>query len=118
MDNIKDLGKVCITPEGAWDINKQYERLALVTGLEPDPLNPAVEQVVSYVSRKNVPAGSITLNNKEYWQKFTNKVTWEDLYVGDDGWIYIGDTPIYELKLNDILGDIVVEKIEQGLTEK
>ena len=27
---IKDLGKVCITPEGDWDIKKEYANLSIV----------------------------------------------------------------------------------------
>lgn len=109
-ENIKNLGKVCITPEGFWDINKSYDRLALV-------LNPEDQQ--SYISRKPIiPSDRIQIGNKDYWQLFTNKVEWADMYVGDDGWLYIGDTPIYQITLNDVLGDVVVEKIEQKLTEK
>lgn len=54
----KDLGKVCVTPEGFWDNNKTYEKLSIVT----NELNGK-----SYISRKDVTIG-IDINNTEYWQ--------------------------------------------------
>ena len=109
-ENIKDLGQVCITPEGFWDINKSYDRLALV--VNPDDMQ-------SYISRKPIfNTDRIQIGNKDYWQLFTNKVEWADMYVGDDGWLYIGDTPVYQITLNDVLGDVIVEKIQQGIIDR
>lgn len=58
MKTIKEyLGKVSITCNGLWDVQREYDRLCLVhDGF-----------FASYVSRKSVPAG-IPLTNTEYWQ--------------------------------------------------
>ena len=58
MKTIKQyLGKVSITCNGLWNINRQYDRLCLVhDGF-----------FASYVSRVPVPAGT-PLENKDYWQ--------------------------------------------------
>ena len=55
----KNLGKVCLTPEGEFDRNKEYERISMVT----DPVTG-----ISYISKKDVPKG-VSINNQEYWQK-------------------------------------------------
>lgn len=112
-EQIKKLGKVFVTPEGEWDINKEYDRLALVNGIDTE-----TNELMSFISRQAVPAGSITLDNKLYWQKFTSKVHFEDIELRDDGWIYIGDEPVYQVTLHDAIGQAVVDKIEEGLTEK
>lgn len=58
MKNIKQyLGKVSITCNGTWDINRQYDRLCLVND----------GFFASYISRIPVPAG-IPLENRDYWQ--------------------------------------------------
>lgn len=56
---VKILGKVSISAEGAWDRNKEYERLCLVYR-EIDNH--------SFLSKKCVPKGT-DLSNTEYWQK-------------------------------------------------
>ena len=112
-EQIKNLGKVFVTPEGEWDINKEYDRLALVNGIDTE-----TNELMSFISRQAVPAGSITLDNKLYWQKFTSKVHFEDITLRDDGWIYIGDEPVYQVTLHDAIGQAVVDKIEESLTEK
>lgn len=58
MKTIKEyLGKVSITCNGLWDVNRQYDRLCLVhDGF-----------FASYISRKSTPAGT-ALTNTEYWQ--------------------------------------------------
>ena len=112
-EQIKNLGKVFVTPEGEWDINKEYDRLALVNGIDTE-----TNELMSFISRQAVPAGSITLDNKLYWQKFTSKVHFEDIELRDDGWIYIGDEPVYQVTLHDAIGQAVVDKIEEGLTKK
>lgn len=58
MKTIKEyLGKVSITCNGLWDVQREYDRLCLVhDGF-----------FASYVSRKSVPAGT-PLTNTEYWQ--------------------------------------------------
>lgn len=55
----KNLGKVCLTPEGEFNRNKEYERISMVT----DPVTG-----ISYISKKDVPKG-VSINNQEYWQK-------------------------------------------------
>lgn len=58
MKTIKQyLGKVSITCNGTWDINRQYDRLCLVND----------GFFASYISRVPVPAGT-PLENKDYWQ--------------------------------------------------
>lgn len=57
----KNLGKVCITCEGDWDINKVYDKLCLVY----DNLSEK-----TYISKINVPKG-IGITNTFYWQKFS-----------------------------------------------
>lgn len=54
----KNLGKVCLTPDGYWNRQKEYERISIVT----DELTGR-----SYISKKDVPAG-VSINNQEYWQ--------------------------------------------------
>ena len=54
----KNLGKVCLTPNGYWNRQKEYERISMVT----DELTGK-----SYISKKDVPAG-VSINNQEYWQ--------------------------------------------------
>ena len=53
----KYLGKVSITCNGTWDINRQYDRLCLVND----------GFFASYISRVPVPAGT-SLENRDYWQ--------------------------------------------------
>ena len=62
MKTIKQyLGKVSITCNGLWDIQREYDRLCLVhDGF-----------FASYISRKNIPAGT-ALTNTEYWQPVAN----------------------------------------------
>lgn len=58
MKTIKQyLGKVSITCNGTWDINRQYDRLCLVND----------GFFASYISRVPVPAGT-SLENIDYWQ--------------------------------------------------
>lgn len=58
MKTIKQyLGKVSITCNGTWDINRQYDRLCLVND----------GFFASYISRVPVPAGT-PLENRDYWQ--------------------------------------------------
>ena len=55
------LGKVSITCNGKWDINRQYDRLCLVhDGF-----------FASYISRKSTPVGT-ALTNEDYWQPVAN----------------------------------------------
>lgn len=58
MKTIKQyLGKVSITCNGTWDINRQYDRLCLVND----------GFFASYISRVSVPAGT-HLENRDFWQ--------------------------------------------------
>lgn len=58
---IKELGKVCITPKGEWDINEPYDNLDLVYNFENGK---------SYISKKNVPAGT-NIKDTDYWMLFS-----------------------------------------------
>lgn len=56
----KNLGKVSLTTEGAWDRNKSYEILSIVYEEHTQH---------GFISRKAVPVG-VDINNKEYWMPF------------------------------------------------
>lgn len=56
----KNLGKVSLTTEGAWNIAKHYEILSIVYDEHTEH---------AFVSKKDVPAG-VNLYNKEYWMPF------------------------------------------------
>lgn len=108
---IKNLGKVCITPEGVWNKNAQYNRLCLVSLTGEDGL------VYSYISRKEVPAG-IEIGNTDYWQLFANSFSVENWGVGEDGYIYIGGVKTnYKIGLNDALTDEVVNLLSDRLAD-
>lgn len=53
----KNLGKVSLTSEGAWAINKSFEILSIV-------YDENTKQ--GFISRKDVPIG-VDINNREYW---------------------------------------------------
>lgn len=55
--NYKNLGKVCVTPNGYWQRMKNYERISIVTDKSDGR---------SYISKKDVPAG-VNIDNEEYW---------------------------------------------------
>lgn len=59
---IEEVGKVCLTAEGYWDREKEYEELSVVTDKETK---------ASYLSRKPVPA-LIDISNTEYWQSIAS----------------------------------------------
>ena len=108
---IKNLGKVCITPEGVWNRNAQYNRLCLVSLTGDDGL------VYSYISRKEVPAG-IEIGNTDYWQLVANSFSVENWGVGEDGYIYIGGVKTnYKIGLNDALADEVVDLLSDRLAD-
>lgn len=54
---IKVLGKVAVTVEGEWDINKDYDNICIVS----------VNDQASYISKTKVPKG-IDIANRDYWQ--------------------------------------------------
>ena len=54
----KELGKVSVTPKGAWNINITSERLDIVY----DKRNNQ-----AYIAKQNVPIG-VDIDNREYWQ--------------------------------------------------
>lgn len=108
---IKNLGKVCITPEGVWNKNAQYNRLCLVSLTGDDGL------VYSYISRKEVPAG-IEIGNTDYWQLVANSFSVENWGVGEDGYIYIGGVKTnYKIGLNDALADEVIDLLSDRLAD-
>lgn len=59
---IEEVGKVCLTAEGYWDREKEYEELSVVTDKETK---------ASYISRKPVPA-LVDISNNEYWQSIAS----------------------------------------------
>ena len=54
----KELGKVSITPKGAWDSNIANERLDVVYDRRNNQ---------AYIAKQNVPVG-VDIDNREYWQ--------------------------------------------------
>ena len=84
----KILGKVMMTAEGTYDSNKEYDPISLITDEETGK---------SYISRKEVPAGT-QINNREYWQPVASSG------IIDNGVIILnrknsdGQVPIYDLK--------------------
>lgn len=54
----KELGKVSITPKGAWDSNITNEKLDIVY----DKRNNQ-----AYIAKQNIPVG-VDIDNREYWQ--------------------------------------------------
>ena len=54
----KELGKVSVTPKGAWDSNITSERLDVVY----DKRNNQ-----AYIAKQDVPVG-VDIDNREYWQ--------------------------------------------------
>lgn len=84
----KILGKVMMTAEGTYDSNKEYDPISLITDEETGK---------SYISRKEVPAGT-QINNREYWQPVASSG------IIDNGVIILnrknkdGQVPIYNLK--------------------
>ena len=52
----KNLGKVAITCDGKWDINKSYDKLSLVYDNKTN---------ISYISKQDVPIG-INIDNITY----------------------------------------------------
>lgn len=84
----KTLGKVMMTAEGTYDSNKEYDPISLITDEETGK---------SYISRKEVPAGT-QINNREYWQPVASSG------IIDNGVIILnrknsdGQVPIYDLQ--------------------
>lgn len=68
VTNERNIGKVSISCDGAWDIRKDYDKLCLVTY---DSYN--------YISRKQVPNGT-DITNEEYWQKLYSVISTNGLY--------------------------------------
>lgn len=88
MKTIKEyLGKVSITCNGLWDVQREYDRLCLVhDGF-----------FASYISRKSTPAGT-ALTNTEYWQPVAN--------LRDDVRIHAKD---FEDKVIELLAQIQIK---------
>lgn len=88
-EQYKDLGKVCLTVEGYWSIDKEYEKITIV--------NNAAEN--SYISKKDVPIG-IELTNKEYWQPIASK-----------------NVKLYKLNIiNELTEDSIIGLIKEAFT--
>lgn len=88
MKTIKQyLGKVSITCNGLWDVQREYDRLCLVhDGF-----------FASYISRKSTPAGT-ALTNIEYWQPIAN--------LRDDVRVYAKE---FENKVIQLLAQIQIK---------
>lgn len=54
----KELGKVSVTPKGAWDSNITSERLDVVYDKQNNQ---------AYIAKQDVPVG-VDIDNREYWQ--------------------------------------------------
>lgn len=88
-EQYKDLGKVCLTVEGYWSIDKEYEKITIV--------NDDAEN--SYISKKDVPVG-IKLTNSEYWQPIASK-----------------NIKLYKLNvINELTKDSIIELIKEAFT--
>lgn len=113
-DYKKNLGKVCITADGAWNSLIDYDRLCLVTITYND------NKTESYISRKGVPAGIAPIRgtSSEYWQLFANGFTIEDLTIGEDGTVYIGGQPTeFKIGINDALSEVVLDALTERLAD-
>lgn len=113
-DYKKNLGKVCITADGAWNSRIDYDRLCLVTITYND------NKTESYISRKGVPAGIAPVRgtSSEYWQLFANGFTIEDLTIGEDGTVYIGGQPTeFKIGINDALSEVVLDALTERLAD-
>ena len=88
MKTIKQyLGKVSITCNGLWDINREYDRLCLVHD----------GHFASYISRVAVPVGT-ALTNLDYWQPVAN--------LRDDVRVYAKE---FEDKVIELLAQIQIK---------
>lgn len=113
-DYKKNLGKVCITADGAWNSRIDYDRLCLVTITYND------NKTESYISRKGVPAGIAPIRgtSSEYWQLFANGFTVEDLTIGEDGTVYIGGQATeFKIGINDALSEVVLDALTERLAD-
>ena len=70
-----NLGKVCVTPKGAWASGTAYEVLDIVTNAGG-----------SYLAKQNVPAGT-ALSNTTYWLQIASKGD-----KGDTATVAVGST--------------------------
>jgi len=61
MSTTTTLGKVCVTPKGAWNSGTAYDLLDIVTNAGG-----------AYLAKQNVPAGT-QLSNQTYWLQITQK---------------------------------------------
>lgn len=121
---ITNLGKVSVTADGFWDINKDYDRLCIVT-----------YNSLSFISRKHTPAGT-EITDTDYWQPLGTRpeastiITTKDIVhkvvkkeENEDGetvetYEYVSlEDIINQLYNGEINGDItnIAEKIKQEL---
>lgn len=68
VTNERNIGKVSISCDGAWNIRKDYDKLCLVT-----------DGSYNYISRKQVPNGT-DITNEEYWQKLYSVISTNGFY--------------------------------------
>lgn len=94
ITNERNIGKVSISCDGAWNKNTDYDKLCLVTA------NGA-----NYVSRKQVPIG-IDITNEEYWQKLYSIIITNGFYriPGDIRTLTISNTP---KEIGNVLGNFI-----------
>lgn len=69
-EQYKDLGKVSLTVDGYWSVDKEYEIITIVND----------ENDNSYISKKDVPKGT-ELTNTEYWQPIGIKTNNDSIKV-------------------------------------
>lgn len=75
---LKNLGKVCVTTNGAWDISKDYDKISIVIDETTG---------ISYISKQYVPIG-MDIENTDYWQplfKHINNLVNLSDYIYCDG---------------------------------
>lgn len=118
---IKDLGKVCITPEGDWDIKKEYANLSIVFNRNDAKV---------YISKQCVPK-DIDILNTDYWHllvdfdSIVNDMTTLEIknYVDNAIKKYIGSVPDEYNSLEKVSNQIILYSTEllnriQGASEK
>lgn len=74
---VKYVGKVSLTPAGAWSINKNYERLDVVTVYNEDK-----SIYGSFIAKRAVPANTL-IDNQDYWQNIVTNTGVLDKHIID-----------------------------------
>ena len=99
----KNLGKVCLTPNGYWDRQHEYERISIVTNKFTN---------TSYISKKDVPIG-VDITNQEYWQPIgSNGYKDNNIIIISD---VDGDNNLISYTLEEAINTIYYEDRRPGL---